>query len=161
MHVLSPLLPRSPLPAYSSRMTTPNVPAAAPAAPAAPAAVTPAAGKPIVTFDDFAKLDLRVAIITKVEAHPSADRLWKLQLDDGSGTPRQICAGIKEHYTADQLLGQRIVIVANLAPRVIRGEESRGMLLAASSAPKDANDANRQVVILSPLTAIGAGAIVS
>jgi methionyl-tRNA synthetase len=147
-------------------MTT-NTPATTPAsaapvtAPAGAPAAVGAAAKPIVTFEDFAKLDLRVAMITKVEAHPSADRLWKLQLDDGSGTPRQICAGIKEHYTADQLLGQRIVIVANLAPRVIRGEESRGMLLAASSAPKDAGDANRQVVILSPLTAIGPGAIVS
>ncbi len=142
----------------TSDTPTSNTPATTPA-PAAPA--TGAAAKPIVTFEDFAKLDLRVAVITKVEAHPSADRLWKLQLDDGSGVPRQICAGIKEHYAADQLLGQRIVIVANLAPRVIRGEESRGMLLAASSAPKDAGDTNRQVVILSPLTAIGPGAIVS
>lgn len=115
-----------------------------------------------MSFEDFAKLDLRVATIVKVEPHPSADRLWKLQLDDGSGTPRQICAGIREHYTPDQLLGLRIVIVANLAPRIIRGEESRGMLLAASNVGKDAPPGvERKVVVLSPLTEIGPGAVVS
>lgn len=131
-----------------------SAPAAAPSAPGEP--------KPIVSFEDFAKLDLRVATIVKVEPHPSADRLWKLQLDDGSGTPRQICAGIREHYTPDQLLGLRIVIVANLAPRIIRGEESRGMLLAASNVGKDAPPGvERKVVVLSPLTEIGPGAVVS
>lgn len=140
-----------------------ETPSAAPSsAPSSPAAPAPGAPKPTVSFEDFAKLDLRVAQIVKVEPHPSADRLWKLQLDDGSGTPRQICAGIKEHYTADQLLGQRIVIVANLAPRVIRGEESRGMLLAASNVPKDAAaNTPRSVVILTPHSEIAPGAIVS
>lgn len=113
----------------------------------------------MISFEDFAKVDLRVARILKAEPHPSADRLFKLQLDDGSGQPRQICAGIREQYTPEQLVGQTIIIVANLQPRVIRGEESRGMLLAASNAPKDA--AARAVVILTTKSDIAPGAIVS
>lgn len=144
-----------------SGMTTPTTPTPSPTpapAPAAPAS----SSKPIVTFDEFAKLDLRVARILKVEPHPNADKLYKLQLDDGSGMPRQICAGIRANYQPEELLGQRIVIVANLAPRMIRGEESRGMLLAASNVPKDAaGDVERRVVILSPLTEIEPGSIVS
>ncbi|MBK9189848.1 MAG: methionine--tRNA ligase subunit beta [Phycisphaerales bacterium] len=127
---------------------------AAPSVPATPEA------KPQITFEQFAQVDLRTATILKCEPHPSADRLWKLQLDDGSGTPRQICAGIREQYTPEQLVGKTIVIVANLAPRVIRGEESRGMLLAASNAPKDAQGP-RKVVVLTTADEIGPGAIVS
>ena len=120
--------------------------------------------KPTITFDDFAKVDLRVARIVHAENHPNADKLFKLQLDDGSGTPRQICAGIRGYYTAEQLVGKLIVIVANLAPRVIRGEESRGMLLAASDAPKDAAadpNVQRHVVVLTPMSDIPPGSIVS
>jgi methionyl-tRNA synthetase len=137
-------------------------PSSAPAQPPASAPAPPEA-KPTITFDEFAKVDLRVAKIIKAENHPSADRLFKLQLDDGSGTPRQICAGIRGHYTAEELVGQSIIIVANLAPRVIRGEESRGMLLAASNVPKDpaAPQADRKVVILMPKSDIAPGAIVS
>jgi tRNA-binding protein len=135
-------------------------PAVAPAPSAAP---VPGAPKPVVPFDDFAKIDLRVARILQAENHPSADRLFKLQLDDGSGTPRQICAGIRGYYTPDQLVGRLIIIVANLAPRVIRGEESRGMLLAASDVPKDAADPNvqRRVILLRPDADIPPGSIVS
>jgi tRNA-binding protein len=119
----------------------------------------------VVTFDEFAKLDLRVARVTHAELHPKADKLLKLQLDDGSGTPRQICAGIRAQYAPADLIGKLIVIVANLAPRVIRGEESRGMLLAASDMPKDAAAADpaveRKVIILQPAGDIGPGAIVS
>lgn len=119
--------------------------------------------KPQITFDEFAKLDLRVARVVKAENHPSADRLLKLQLDDGSGMPRQICAGVKGHYTAEEMVGALIVIVANLAPRMIRGEESRGMLLAASDAPKDATDPNapRKVIVLTPMADITPGSTVS
>jgi len=135
-----------------------------------PTAATPATAakpeigpKPQVTFDEFAKLDLRIARVVKAENHPSADRLLKLQLDDGSGTPRQICAGIKGHYSAEEMVGKLIVIVANLAPRMIRGEESRGMLLAASDVPKDATDPNavRKVIVLTPMAEITPGATVS
>ncbi|MBS0196552.1 MAG: methionine--tRNA ligase subunit beta [Planctomycetes bacterium] len=133
-------------------------------APTAPAAA-PKAGpepKPQITFDEFAKVDLRVAKILKAEPHPNADKLYKLQLDDGSGMPRQICAGIRQAYTAEELVGKSIIIVANLAPRILRGEESRGMLLAASNVPKDAAaETVRTVVILTPLSDIAPGAIVS
>lgn len=129
---------------------------------AAPAPASGPVAKPLISFDEFAKVDLRVARVVKAELHPSADRLFKLQLDDGSGTPRQICAGIRGHYQPEDLVGQSIIIVANLAPRVIRGEESRGMLLAASDAPKDAPaDAQRRVVILMPKSEIAPGSIVS
>lgn len=139
-------------------------PSPAPAAPAPAMPVAPGAvAKPEIQFDEFAKVDLRVARVIKAENHPSADRLLKLQLDDGSGTPRQICAGIKGHYTAEQMVGKLIVIVANLAPRKIRGEESRGMLLAASDVPKDAAQAGgeRNVVVLTLDKDIAPGSIVS
>ena len=87
--------------------------------------------KPEITFDDFMKLDLRVATIVEAEPHPNADRLLKLQVDLGD-EKRQICAGIKEFYDPENLIGKQIVVVANLAPRKIRGEVSNGMLLAAS-----------------------------
>lgn len=121
--------------------------------------VTESTFKPEITFDDFAKIDLRVAKITQAEPHPNADRLLKLQLDDGSGTPRQICAGVKSHYNAEDLIGKSIVIVANLAPRSLRGEESRGMLLAASDAAKGSDE--RSVVLLTPMDEIGPGSVVS
>lgn len=119
--------------------------------------------KPQITFEEFAKVDLRVARIVRAEPHPNADRLLKLQLDDGSGVARQICAGIRDDYEPGQLEGKLIVIVANLAPRMIRGEESRGMLLAASDAPKEGagEGAERHVVVLQPMSEIAPGSIVS
>lgn len=122
------------------------------------AAPAPSA-KPEITFDDFAKLDLRVARVVRAEPHPNADKLLKLQLDDGSGRPRQICAGIRAQYAPEQLEGKLIVIVANLAPRQLRGEESRGMLLAASDADKGAE--TRSVVFVTPASDIAPGATVS
>lgn len=150
-------------------MTTPSQTPSPTTSPAASASAAPAAGpsdpsvKPQISFEDFAKVDLRVARIVHAEPHPNADKLLKLQLDDGSGTPRQICAGIKAYYKPEDLVGRHIVIVANLAPRVIRGEESRGMLLAASDAAKspDSGPETRSVVILTPASTIAPGAIVS
>lgn len=124
-----------------------------------PAAAPQTTGKPEITFDDFAKVDLRVAKVLHAEPHPNADKLLRLELDDGSGTPRQICAGIRAQYTPEQLVGKLIVIVANLAPRQLRGVESRGMLLAASDADKGAEQ--RSVVIISPSADIKPGAVVS
>jgi len=117
--------------------------------------------KPTISFEEFAKVDLRVARVVKAEEHPNADRLLRLQLDDGSGEPRQICAGIRGHYQPADLEGRLIVIVANLAPRTIRGEESRGMLLAASDAPKDGAGEERNVIILTPMSDIAPGSAVS
>ncbi|MBL8758337.1 MAG: methionine--tRNA ligase, partial [Phycisphaerae bacterium] len=91
----------------SAQTPAPSTPAAtSAAAPAAPPAPVPGAPKPVVTFEEFAKLDLRVAKVISAENHPKADRLFKLQVDDGSGTPRQICAGIRDHYKAEDLVGR-------------------------------------------------------
>ena len=118
--------------------------------------------KPQIAFEDFVKIDLRVATITSAEAHPNADKLLKLQLDDGSGEPRQICAGIKAFYEPEALVGKQIVIVANLAPRNLRGEESRGMLLAASDVSGSGGDGReRSVVLLTPSGSVGNGSVVS
>jgi tRNA-binding protein len=116
-------------------------------------------GKPEITFDDFAKVDLRIAKVIAAEPHPDADRLLKLQLDDGTGVERQICAGIREQYSPEDLVGKSIVIAANLAPRKIRGIESRGMLLAASNAEKGSDE--RSVVVMTPMSEIEPGSVVS
>ncbi len=87
--------------------------------------------KPQIQYDDFARLDLRIAVITAAELHPNADRLLKLQIDLGD-EQRQICAGVRRFYEPEALVGRQIIVVANLAPRTIRGEQSNGMLLAAS-----------------------------
>ena len=117
------------------------------------------AEKPVIPFDDFIKLDLRVATIKSCEPHPNADRLLKIQLDDGTPDGRQVCAGIKEYCSdLEVLVGRQIVVVANLAPRTIRGEESNGMLLAASSL---VDDQLTDIVLLTPDKAVPNGAPVS
>lgn len=88
-----------------------------------------------ITYDDFAKVQLRVAKVLEARPHPNADKLMLLQLSVGEET-KQIVAGIKQHYTPEQLVGKNIVIVNNLEPAVIRGETSNGMLLAATSGEK-------------------------
>ncbi len=84
-----------------------------------------------ITFDDFKKLDLRVAEIRSAEDIPGADRLFRLTVDLGTET-RELVAGIKGHYEKEGLVGKKIVVLANLEPRTIRGVTSHGMLLAAS-----------------------------
>jgi methionyl-tRNA synthetase len=84
-----------------------------------------------ITIDDFAKVDLRVAQILVAERVPKADKLLRLEVDLGY-EKRQILAGIAQFYEPEKLVGRKIVIVANLAPRKMRGLESNGMLLAAS-----------------------------
>ena len=86
--------------------------------------------KPPVSYEDFSKLDLRVATVTAAREHPNADKLLLLEIDV-DGHERQIIAGIRGHYEPEALLGTQVVIVNNLDEVVIRGEESRGMLLAA------------------------------
>lgn len=89
-----------------------------------------------IQYDDFAKVELRVAKVLEARPHPNADKLLLLQVDLGEEAPRQIVAGIKAHYALESLVGKKIVVVANLAPAVLRGETSNGMLLAASSGEK-------------------------
>jgi len=89
-----------------------------------------------ISYDDFAKIDLRVALIKKAEAVPEADKLLKLQLDIG-GETRQVFAGIKSAYNPEDLEGKLTVMVANLAPRKMRFGMSEGMVLAAGPGGKD------------------------
>jgi len=102
------------------------------AVPAQPSAASPAPeGPQHISIDDFAKVDLRVAQVLVAERIPKADKLLRLEVDLGY-EKRQILAGIAEYYQPEKLIGRKIVIVANLAPRKMRGLESNGMLLAAS-----------------------------
>ncbi|HEV2381701.1 MAG TPA: methionine--tRNA ligase subunit beta [Terriglobia bacterium] len=87
-----------------------------------------------ITIDDFAKIDLRAGTILAAESIPGAKKLLKLQVDIGSET-RQVCAGIAEFYRPEELVGMKIVLVANLEPRKLRGIESNGMVVAASIGP--------------------------
>lgn len=95
----------------------------------------------MISIEDFLKIDLRVAEVKHAEPHPNADKLLILKIDAGDGMEgRQIVAGIRSAYQPVDLIGKKIVIVNNLAPAILRGVESQGMLLAA----KDES----QVVIL-------------
>ena len=94
-----------------------------------------------IVYDDFAKVELRVAKILEARPHPNADKLMLLQIDVGD-VQKQIVAGIRQHYTPEQLVGKLIVVVNNLQPAMLRGETSNGMLLAASSGEK--------VILLAP-----------
>ncbi len=86
----------------------------------------------VISYEDFAKLDLRIATIVQAEPHPNADKLIVMQVDLGT-EKRQIIAGLRQYYDPAAMVGKQIVVVANLAPRMMRGLESNGMLLAASS----------------------------
>ncbi|MGB0053209.1 MAG: methionine--tRNA ligase subunit beta, partial [Terracidiphilus sp.] len=129
-----------PAPLASSRLssTPPVVPANAPLIPPTDASAAnqesappQVAEKLPISIDDFAKVELRVAQVLVAERIPKADKLLRLEVDLGY-EKRQILAGIAQHYEPEKLIGRKIVIVANLAPRKMRGLESNGMLLAAS-----------------------------
>lgn len=102
----------------------------------------------LIDITDFAKIDLRIAEIKQAEKVEGADKLLKLQIDIG-GEERQIAAGIAKHYTPEALVGKKIVVVANLKPAKLRGIESNGMLLAAST--------TESIVILTPEKDIPSG----
>jgi methionyl-tRNA synthetase len=89
-------------------------------------------GDGLIEITDFAKIDLRVGEVRSAERIPKADKLLLLSVDVGEEKPRQILAGIAQYYEPEQLVGRKIVVVANLKPRKLRGHESQGMLLAAS-----------------------------
>lgn len=125
-----------------------------PPAPTSPAVPAASPGLPQITYDDFAKLELRVATVLECKPHANADKLLVLQIDLG-GEKRQICAGLRQHYQPEQLVGKQIIVVANLAPRTMRGEISQGMLLAATDAP------THQVIVVSPSAPAAAGSRVS
>ncbi|MHB8094926.1 MAG: methionine--tRNA ligase [Candidatus Aminicenantales bacterium] len=109
--------------------TMEGIPVAPPAAPPAPAApATPAPN--VITYEEFMKMDLRVAQILAAERVPNTDKLFKLEIDLGT-EKRTMISGIANAYTAEDLVGKRLIVVANLKPARIRGIESQAMLLAA------------------------------
>ena len=89
-----------------------------------------------INFKDWQNLDLRVAEVLEAEDHPDADKLYVLKIKLGEGE-RTIVAGIKNHYKKEELIGKKIVVLANLEPAVLRGVKSEGMLLAASGNEKE------------------------
>jgi methionyl-tRNA synthetase len=132
-------------PVFAKAETQPPLPTAAASEPAGPPVIPGGSTAPVqeaappqvaqvpqhITIDDFVKVDLRVAQILVAERVPKADKLLRLEVDLGY-EKRQILAGIAQYYEPEKLIGRKIVIVANLAPRKMRGLESNGMLLAAS-----------------------------
>jgi methionyl-tRNA synthetase len=114
------------------------------ATPTAAVAAKPAT----VSYDHFAQLDLRVARIIEAREHPNANKLLLLRIKVGD-VEKQIVAGIRGHYEPVGLVGRRIIVVNNLEPAMIRGEESNGMLLAASD--------GTSVVLLQPEREIADG----
>ncbi len=131
---------------------TPSTPAQQPAAPSPAAAPQ---GPATITFDDFAKIDLRVATVLECVPHPNADKLLVLQIELAGGERRQICAGLRAHYQPEQLVGKQIIVVANLAPRTMRGQVSNGMLLAAS------DPETGKVIVVGPSDKVAPGSKVS
>lgn len=102
---------------------------------------------PSIEYDDFAKVALRTGLVVSAEKHPKADKLLVLKVDVGEAAPRQICAGIAPYYTPEELVGKTVIVVANLKPRMLRGLESNGMILAAGDAAS----------LLSPLREVAPG----
>ena len=106
----------------------------------------------MISIDEFRKIELRIATVKQAEPHPNADKLLVLKVDLGT-EERQIVAGIRAHYTPEELVGKQVVVVANLETAKLRGLESQGMVLAASE--------GERIVILMPEKTVNAGAKVS
>jgi len=105
-----------------------------------------------IEFSDWQNLDLRVAEVLEVEDHPNADKLYVLKVKI-SDEEKTIVAGVKQHYSKEELIGKKIIVFTNLKPAVLRGVKSEGMLLAASEGDK--------VVFLTPEKDISSGAKIS
>ena len=105
----------------------------------------------MITIDDFKKVEFIVAQIKEVNDHPDADRLYLVKVDTGK-EEKQVVAGIKKSYTKEQLVGRRVILVNNLEPAVIRGQQSQGMLLAATD--------SEGTCVISPDRAAALGSIV-
>ena len=90
-----------------------------------------------ITIDDFLKVELRVGEVKVAERVPNADKLLRMEVDIGEEKPRQLLAGLAEYYDPEKLIGRKVVVVANLKPRKMRGLESQGMICAASLNEED------------------------
>lgn len=102
----------------------------------------------MVTYEEFRKMELKIATIIDVKPHPQADRLYVLSVDIG-GVTKQLVAGIRPFYSEEALKNKQIVVVDNLEPAIIRGIESQGMLLAATD--------EQGISVLSPDRQVQAG----
>ena len=109
--------------------------------------------KPMIQYDDFTKLDIRVATIKAAEKIKKADRLLHITLDVGSET-REVVSGIAEHYKPEDIIGQQVTYLANLAPRKLRGIESSGMILMAE-------DSDGKLIFVSPSDATSTGSVIA
>ena len=85
----------------------------------------------MVSYEDFSAMDLRVGLVKTAESVPKSRNLLKLSIDLGEPAPRQIVAGISNQYSPEEMIGRKVIVLANLAPRKLMGIESQGMLLAA------------------------------
>jgi methionyl-tRNA synthetase len=113
-----------------------------------PAPSTPQAGaepepRTLIGIDDFGRVEMRVGTVLLAERIPKADRLLRLEIELGEASPRQVLAGIAAYYQPEELVGRRVVVVANLQPRKMRFGTSEGMMLAAGPGGKD-------IFVLSP-----------
>lgn len=140
--------PREPMP--STTIPASAAPGQAPAN--SPAGVV--ALPPTITIDDFVKVELRVGTVLEATPAPKGDKLLVLKVDLGS-EQRQVLAGIRQHYSPEQIIGKQIIVVANLAPRKMMGLESQGMLLAAH------DEKTGKVIVLSPSEGVSPGSKVS
>lgn len=122
--------PATPSPAPGAG-PSPTAPATAPT-PATPAPAPPA----LIDIDQFKLVDMRVGRIVAAAAHEKADKLLVLKVDIGEAEPRQVVAGIRSDWAPEQLIGRAVIIAANLKPAMLRGVESRGMMLAVRGAEK-------------------------
>ena len=120
-------------PGSTQPAATPTPAATAGGAGAAPAAAPVPGAK--ISIEDFAKIELRVGIVKSAEKVQGADKLLKVMVDIGDEV-RQVLAGIAQYYVPEELVGRKVVVVANLAPRKMRGQESNGMIVAASVGPE-------------------------
>jgi methionyl-tRNA synthetase len=109
--------------------------------------------KPEIVYDDFAKLELKAGTVTACEKVEKADKLLKLEVDLGTET-RTIVSGIALHYKAEEMIGKQVIVVTNLAPRKMKGIESRGMILTAE-------DKDGKLQLLSPENLVSPGSNVS
>ena len=109
--------------------------------------------KPVIAFDDFAKVDLRIGTVLAAERMPKSDKLLKLNIDAGADS-RTILSGIGKHYTPEEMVGRQVTFVANLAPRKMMGVESQGMILMVE------DDAGK-LRLLQPDAGVNPGATIS
>ncbi len=108
-----------------------------------------------ISFDDWKKLEIKVGKVVEVSKVPDADKLYKILVDVGEETPRQIVSSIVDYYTEEELQGKNICVITNLAPAKFRGVESNGMLLAAGNAD------HTEVILLTPEKDIAPGSSIS